>query len=426
MTHPTLSRTLWCVPALAATLIVVPLAASQSTRPATSATTSLSTSPTTANAPDAPTPVTFEGYLAPIDPFEVKVKLQTFAGKLKVKQVVPHGSAVRTGDLLIAFETTDIDDAILAATGEVEVARANLVKQESDVKLGDRADAMSLEEKTDAVADAEAAVAWWKKQDGPFFVKQLDLQVKAARDNLEDQGDELEQLRKMYKSEELTNATADIVVKRALRQFEQTKEMVTITQGTAEKQKATALGDQEQAVQRALAAAKHSLEELKASTAQSKVTRGNALLQARAAARAAEKKLSELEKDKAALTVKAKSDGVALFGAFTGGAWQGSEAKAIEVGEDLDASRTIITVIQPGKLKAVAKVDESQVFKVGPGQRVSVKPKAIADLTLQGKTLAMAPLTSADGNYEQPIEIDGVDPRLMPGMKVTVTLEEGR
>ena len=50
--------------------------------------------------------------------------------------------------------------------------------------------------------------------------KKATLETYQAKANAEDQQDELEQLRKMYRAEELTTETADIVVKRALRQLE--------------------------------------------------------------------------------------------------------------------------------------------------------------------------------------------------------------
>jgi len=45
------------------------------------------------------------------------------------------------------------------------------------------------------------------------YLKQIDLALQQYDDQVKDAADELDQLKKMYKSEELTNATADVVVR---------------------------------------------------------------------------------------------------------------------------------------------------------------------------------------------------------------------
>ena len=63
--------------------------------------------------------------------------------------------------------------------------------------------------------EAEESVKWFETVDGPQMLKGVELNLEQAKNQMNDKGDELDQLKKMYKSEELTNDTADIVVKRA-------------------------------------------------------------------------------------------------------------------------------------------------------------------------------------------------------------------
>lgn len=374
----------------------------------------------------APATLTLDGYLAPLDPQEAKFRLRQFAGPLKVKQVVAHGAAVHAGEVLIQFDTADIDEAIVMTASELEVARAAGAKQQVDQTLGEQNDAQALAIANDAVADAELGLDWWTRSELPKLEKQLELQLKNSQFAVGDQEDELEQLRRMYKSEELTNATADIVVKRAVRALEQSKVMLEITTSDVERRRATEVADRQQQVERALFAAKQELAGLKAQQELSRVERAATALKSKVAIKNAEKKLNELEEDKAAMTVKAKADGVALFGSFDGGAWKGSDADAIRIDEKLDPSNPFLIVVTPGKLKAVAKVEESKVFGIKAGQQVTVKPVAIGGAELKGKVATLSPLTSADGGYPLTIELEDVDPRLMPGMKVKVELQESK
>lgn len=426
MSQRNLSRIGFGVGLVFAATAMAPAQTAPATGPAISQAGSFTVSGSTVLPATSPATITLEGYLAPVDPFEVKLNLKSYAGPFKVKSVVPHGTPVKAGDVLVQFDLTEIDEAIVAATSELEVARAQAAKQAVDNTLAEQNDAQALAVATDAVADAQAAVDWWTRNDAPKFLKQLELQLKNAQDSVDDQKDELDQLQKMYKSEELTNATADIVVKRAVRQFEQSKIMADLTKGDVERRKATEYVDKQQEVERGLFSANQALAALKAQQELSKVERTAATVKAKKALKDAEKKLNELEEDKAALTVKSKIDGVALYGAFDDGSWRGSKSDALKVDEKADVGGPIMTVFTPGRLKASVKVDESKIFAIKSNVAVTVKPAAIESLELTGKTAQLAPLTLGEGGFPLTIELSEVDPRLMPGMKVKVEMGESK
>jgi HlyD family secretion protein len=386
------------------------------TAPASAIAPATTTGPTTAEVTE------LTGYFAPIDPQEIEFKLKQFAKPLKVAQVVAHGAAVKVGQPLITFDLTELDQDIVEATSDAEVAKAGLKKAESDSTLGDKADAATLEERTDAVTDADLNLAWWRDIDGPDFLKRLDEAVQSNKDGIDDQEDELDQLRKMYKSEELTNATADIVVKRAVRSLERSKRALEITIHAADKQKAAEYSNQQQAAERAVDSAKRGLADAQATVAQSKVTRAASLLKARSALRDAQKKMSELEQDKQALVgLAAKYDGVASYGAFNDGVWQGAADDAIKVGESIDANKTLMTLVATGKLRVVAKIEEAKLFKVKEGDAVTITAIALPDLKIAGKFAARDPVASADGSFNQKVDVVAIDPRVIAGMKVKLT-----
>src|SRR5262249_48729784 len=140
---------------------------------------------------------------------------------LTVTKVAGHGAAVKKGDSILELEATHYNWAMEAAKNELANARANLKKVEFDGDLAVKQEALSLRMQEDMVKNAEAGVQWFEKVDGPQMLMQQELLVKQLKDSVGDQEDELDQLKKMYQSEELTNATADIVTKRAVRRLEQ-------------------------------------------------------------------------------------------------------------------------------------------------------------------------------------------------------------
>lgn len=380
-----------------------------------------STAPST-----APGESSYEGYLAPIDPFEAKLDPRSFVGPFKIKSVVPHGTEVKAGDVLIQFDTADIDDAILAATSELEVAKAKQAKQATDNTLGEQNDAQSLAVANDSVSDAQLALEWWDKTDSPRFLMSLDLEEKQSVDAVGDQQDELDQLKKMYKSEELTSATADIVVKRAVRSLERSKVILDITKGDVARRKATEFVDKKQELDRNLFNAKQALEALKAQLELSKVERAAETAKAKAAVKDAQKKLNELEEDKAAMSIKSKIDGIAYYGSFEEGEWKGSKADALKADVKVQPAGTLLTVVAPAKLKAVVKVDESKVFEIKPGAALTIEPATIEGVKLSGKAASVDLLANEQGHYPLTVDLSGADPRLLPGMKVKASMGDGK
>jgi multidrug efflux pump subunit AcrA (membrane-fusion protein) len=258
------------------------------------------------------------------------------------------------------------------------------------------------------------------------MLEQSELQVRISKANVEDQDDELEQLRKMYKAEELTTATADIVVKRALRQLEISKVGAKMAEERSEKTENHQYPIARQAQLDALEQSKQRLAMLKVTQAQAAVLRKTALTTARLALTQAEKKLADLKKDQELFTVKAPADGVVLYGYSSGGSWTGSDPKTMRVGEKLSAGQTVMTLFKPGDLKVELTLPESQTAWVKPGAKADVKPVAYPELNYEGKCgEPMLKPGSAGLAFYTSIELAGVEARVVPGMKANVRIGGG-
>src|SRR5207244_4428212 len=83
----------------------------------------------------------------------------------------------------------------------------------------------------------------------------------------------LAQLEKMYKTEELTNATSEIVVRRAKRNIERTKLTLDIGRAEAGNVKNVKYPQQRQLLSHAVESSKNALESLKSAQSLSKVQR---------------------------------------------------------------------------------------------------------------------------------------------------------
>lgn len=360
-----------------------------------------------------------DGVLQAADPFEVKLRFKAYGGSATVLNAAAHGASIHKGDVLLECDPAEINWAIEGAKSALETARAAQKKAQSDLELGAKADATAMRIQEQAVKDAEASVKWWNDVDGPQMLLTADLQVKETRDSLGDQDDELDQLRKMYKSEELTNATADIVLKRAIRRLEQTKVHLKMAEDRREKTKAFDYSVSMRRVADALEQARQQLASLKATQAHSAVQREAALSTAKVALQQAEAKLADLNADQALFSIKAPADGVVIYGQLS------EDARSLR-GEKLTAGQVVVRLITPGKLRMEINLSEPQAFWVEAGMKARVMPVALPLLSYE--TSCGTPVGAVRGNpgnfgFQLPLILPPTDTRLLPGMKASVRIQ---
>jgi multidrug resistance efflux pump len=367
-----------------------------------------------------------EGAFVADEPFEVRLKLEAHSGPLIIAAVAPNRSEVKKGATLLELDPVTINREVAAAENDLTSVRASHTKAESDLRLGEQADALAMRIQQQETKNAESAVKWWEQVDGPQILKSSELQVKMSRANVEDQEDELDQLRKMYKGEDLTTATADIVIKRAVRQLDVSKTQTKMTEERSQKTEVYTYPISKQAVLDALEQSKQRLETVKAAQAHSAVVRRTALASAKLALAASEKKLADLKKDQPVFSIKAPADGVVQYGYSSNGAWTGGDPKSMRVGERLTSGQTVMTLFTPGDLKIELTVPESQSAWVRPGAKARVTPVAFPELSYEGNCSAPTARAGSTGlTFVASIDVDKPDPRIMPGMRATVRIDGG-
>jgi multidrug efflux pump subunit AcrA (membrane-fusion protein) len=286
-----------------------------------------------------------------------------------------------------------------------------------------------MKQAENAIKKGDSDLKWWDDLNGPQILQQTELQLKQMAAMVEDQGDELDQLKKMYKTEDLTNATADIVVKRAVRSLEIGKANLKMQQDLAKKVKEYDQPQSRLPLEFAAEQAKQAMEQLKATQAQTKITRGTALKTAQLATAAAEKKVTDLEKDLAQFTVTAPSDGVAVYGALAEGALNPVDPKTLRPKEKLAPGTPVMVLFTPGALKLGFDLPEAKLGWVKTGMRAKVSPVAWPELSYEGGVATLPPLGKASGTdqtFNVSVDMSNVDARIIPGMKATVKIDAGQ
>lgn len=373
--------------------------------------------------------LTEDGYFEPLTSVEVHVRPQAYSGELKIASIAANGASVKAGDPLLEVDATDLKREIATAEAEAATAQAVLIKAKTDLDLESQSDALMLHNAEKELSDAQFELKWFDEVAGKQFLQNVDLELKSIQDSVEDQQDELDQLKKMYKSEELTSATADIVVKRAVRQLERMKIALEMTTKSVEKQKTQDFAVNRRRIESAVEARRLELEKLKASQAQGNTTRKAAIVTAENASQKATEKLDKLKKDLERFNVKAESAGQVLYGSVKNGVWRENDPKTLKPGEKISADQVVLTLYTPGALRVVAAVSEERLGMIKAGLPARVVPLSYPDAGITGVTEApSANATSRDTGpkYLTNINANPIDPRIGPGYRAQVRIDAGR
>lgn len=366
------------------------------------------------------TAVDAQGYFEPVDPLDVRFRAKAYAGELTIASLVANGSAVKKGDVILRLDTTTIDKQIASLEGEDAASHASLTKAEADARLGEEQDALALRMQTDAAKRAQEEIKWFENVDGPNELGSVDLEMKYIRSIVEDQEDELNELKKMYKDDDLTNDTKDIVVKRAVRRLEMARQELKMQGEQTEKLKTFIYPAQKQRVYDTAKQVDEQLQSLKTAQSQTKVLRETGLKAARAATDATDQRLADLKADREKFTVHAPADGVVLYGQFAGGGFNPVDPRMLRVGEHVPPQQILMTFYSPGKLRLHLDLPEQKFFAIHPGLKATLTPSVFPDQKLEGKCDACPaePVNMQQGPlYPLTVSCPDTDPKLVPGMR---------
>ncbi|HVR82672.1 MAG TPA: hypothetical protein VMU54_00085, partial [Planctomycetota bacterium] len=360
-----------------------------------------------------------------VESAEVKLRLEVYQGELILQKVAAAGDLVKKGDVLLSLDRGPIDRQMTALEHDLRVARATHEKQQADLQIGARADELALLQAETAFKDAAINLKSFEEVEGKHMVAQVELNVKFTEDALHDQVEELAQLEKMYKSEELTNATSEIVVRRARRNIERTKLTLDIGRAELGNVKNVKYPQQRELLAHAVETTKNALDSLKAAQSLTRVQREVEAQKAKAALTQLEEQSAKLKRDLENFSVRATMDGRVYYGQFQHGAWTSEQvAPLLAAGEKLQAGQVLLSVCGSA-LRARAELAETDYFEVTPGLEASVVPSAAPEAKAVGvvRTKALTSSVKAAGpSYEVRIDFQQPPADLLPGMKGKATI----
>jgi len=345
---------------------------------------------------------------------------------LVVHKAAAHGARVRKGDVVLEFETEKIDRAIAELRTDTALAALSVRQSEDELKTLEKTTPLDLAASRRAAIQAEEDRKTFEEIERPFSLKAAEFQLKSARLSLEYEEEELRQLEKMYKADDITEETEAIVLQRARDSVERARFLFE----AARLQHDLTL---KFAIPRKDIEVKESTERALLASEKSRTTLPTALEKQRLELEKArwqhaqnESKLQRLLADRERLTVRAPIAGIVYYGKLTRGKPADSAALAdsLRPGGGAQPIQVLMTVVAPRALFVRAPVPEAELRDLRPGLQGVAVPAGYPDLRLPATLDSTSDIPQSPGVFEARFHLDLRERTkfLVPGMSCKVKL----
>jgi len=342
----------------------------------------------------------------------------------RVLDAVEHGRRVKRGDSLVALDTEKIDRAIADLRAELQLSELAVKLAEQVLQSLEATTPLDLDAARRALRVTREDTQLYRTVNRPLSLKSAAFMLKSAQQSFEYQQEEVRQLEKMYKADDLTEETEEIVLRRARNSLERAKfyleqakiqheqtlklEIPRRDEQIEDSTKRSELQWQNNKVALPLALKKARLELKKM-----KVDRGRA-----------EEKLKELQADRAAMVVKAPADGVIYYGKCSDGKFAGGGSLAENLRRDGNLSPKVVfmTLVEPRPMFVRAAVAEKDLQYVRAGLKGIAVPTGYPRIRLPARVDKLDPVPASSGSFGSQItvELDRKAKALTPGMTCKV------
>ncbi len=368
--------------------------------------------------------VELKGTLQPDRVATIRVEPEEWT-TLKVAEIADQGAAVEKGDLLLRFETDGIDKQIQSLEFSVRLAELAFEQTRRELALLEKTAPLDLELAKRTKAEADDAREYFQEVDKALQIESANRSVDSSKFQLEYASEELDQLKKMYLADDLTEETEEIILKRTERQVESAEYFLKLAKIRNKRLLEVELPRREVTIDDTAVRADLALRRAEVTLPLAVDRKQIELAKQEFDLEQSRSKLEKLKADRDLLDVRSPVSGVVYHGIWDDGTWSlPATIKAqLKVGGTLPAAKPVMCVVRPQPLSLRTTVAEKDVAKMQVGIEGEVVPTAFPDTTLPCTVSSVAPYPVEPGKFAVEIDVETGDvERLVPGMTCTAKL----
>jgi multidrug efflux pump subunit AcrA (membrane-fusion protein) len=352
--------------------------------------------------------VTLQGVFESSQMTEVALRPDAWSS-LIVDKAVPQGTKVEQGQVILWLETDKIDNELKTTKFSLDLGKLSLAQSQLELATLEASVPLDLRDAEQAKEIADRTLAHYLKTDEEMSRRSAAESLKNSEYSLEYAQEELNQLEQMYKADDLTEQTEEIILKRARRDVERGQFFLENARIRNERTINEDIPRQKESHQETAARAALALEKAQATLP-----------------RSLEQKFAELQKDRERMELKAPAAGIVYYGSCERGSFPASAtvAKQLRKGGVLSPNQVVMTILTPGSSFVRVDIPEKDLRHVKPGTAGTVTPTAFPDARLPARVAAIDPIPIKDGTFDGKIEyqMEAGQLPLQPAMNCSVKL----
>jgi multidrug efflux pump subunit AcrA (membrane-fusion protein) len=370
--------------------------------------------------------VTLEGTFIPRKLAEVSLRPETWTD-LTVAEAVEHGQVVKKGDMLVRLDQRKIDQEIRDEEAARKQAELAIQQVQAEIRVLEPSVPVDLAAAERAKKNADADLENFHDVDRDLTKRMMEMEVKQFQVMVDFQKDELEQLEKMYKADDLTEETEELILKRQRNWLELAQCYLDLMKAQRDRTLQIQLPRQEADLRENASRQSMALEKIRTTLPLTLNKLKLDLEKQKYDHAKASEKLKKLKHDAAALTVYAPTGGTVYYGALANGEWSGASsiAEKLKRGGSLSAHEVFMTVLEPDPLAVHVTVPEKALSELSAGLACQVTPTASSTARLRATVESIPSLPAANGKFRAVLKLADDNPpldkvKLAPGMKCSV------
>jgi multidrug efflux pump subunit AcrA (membrane-fusion protein) len=368
-----------------------------------------------------------DGRLVPAEATAMAPVFESWSGELEIQELAAHGASVNQGDILVRYDASKLEEQLRSV--ELDLAQA---QQRAQIALDELR--LAEQEEKDALTRAERDVEWARRRLKGYLEKEREFEKEGDRlgrqmqsYGLEDQQDELAQLEKMYKEDELVDATEEIVLKRTRRRLAQSQAQINLSNRRSDYRFELEFAIKLESTELEVATKVAALERQQRGTELKRAGRTLTQEKSRFDLEKQRTGVERLRRDRDRLTVRAPHAGMLLHGdpeaAPAKSAWKKGTRAA--------PNAVQLFVAKSDKYEIVLDVPEPSVLQARSGKAAESALTAIPGQKLVGSLRVDWLPSSRDGNtnlYRARIAVAESDARFRSGLscKTRIVLDEAK
>jgi len=363
-----------------------------------------------------------KGTIVPARYERVACEPKVYGGPFEVAEAVPEGPVVK-GQTLVRFDDTKYREQLRDRERNFAQARNRLQKAELDARLKGEETAAALEELLQKKRLADEELERFETVERKILEEGKIYAFEGREIQIQNMREELAQLEKMYKEDDLTEETEEIVLNRNKRNFERMLQSFEWAKKRHEYDMQVDLPRRHEGLRMAARKMANSLRRFQESLPLDEEGAKMGLEKAREDFAEAEKALGEFREDGDLLTVKAPMEGYAVRGTFAEGTWKslGDDDDYAPGEKGFKANQTLYTVVDETVLRVETSLKEADLAHVKAGLRATVKTAVTGDKPFEAEIAVLARYGKG-GSYAATLRLKGSDPLLRAGLGCSVEI----